>query len=324
MDSIHRSQESFENIMNRPRQGKMLPKLADVAHQENWPTPTEDDSSNVNPKPNRRPGLVSQVNETMGNWPTPVAGDAKNQQTKYAQGGTPLSMASANWPTPRVSGQEGYETRAKRLGHAGAMSHLESQVEYIQGTWPTPRVSDTEGGAVQNVEMENGSFSRKNKDGVRWGVKLRDATESWATPTTQEIAHPNAELTETGRRKTKDGKDSHSLNLQDQTENWPTPTANEDAAGLPTGNMQAMLGNHPNLRNVTGESQRGPQAQANQTSGQESLQNDQTSPPPSPKTLSPIFVEWMMGVPIGWTKLTALKPLETESYRQWLQSFSGG
>lgn len=41
--------------------------------------------------------------------------------------------------------------------------------------WPTPRVSDTEGGVVKNVEMNNGSFSRKNKEGVRWGVKLKDA-----------------------------------------------------------------------------------------------------------------------------------------------------
>jgi len=37
-----------------------------------WPTPTEDDSSNVNPKPNRRPGLVSRVNEAERiYWPTP-------------------------------------------------------------------------------------------------------------------------------------------------------------------------------------------------------------------------------------------------------------
>ena len=52
------------------------------------------------------------------------------------------------------------------------------------GSWPTPRVSDTEGGAVKNVEFENGSFSRKNADGTRWGVKLRDAVESgkWPTP----------------------------------------------------------------------------------------------------------------------------------------------
>jgi hypothetical protein len=36
-------------------------------------------------------------------------------------------------------------------------------------------VSDTEGGIVKNVEFNRGSFSRKNKDGVRWGVKLKDA-----------------------------------------------------------------------------------------------------------------------------------------------------
>ena len=41
--------------------------------------------------------------------------------------------------------------------------------------WPTPRVSDTEGGVVKNVEMNNGSFSRRNKKGERWGVKLKDA-----------------------------------------------------------------------------------------------------------------------------------------------------
>tara|TARA_R100000306_G_scaffold59674_1_gene58964 strand:+ start:1744 stop:2322 length:579 start_codon:yes stop_codon:yes gene_type:complete len=41
--------------------------------------------------------------------------------------------------------------------------------------WPTPAASDIEGGIVQNVELENGSFSRKNRDGIRWGVKLRDA-----------------------------------------------------------------------------------------------------------------------------------------------------
>ena len=48
--------------------------------------------------------------------------------------------------------------------------------------WPTPRVSDTEGGVMHNVELKDGSFSRTNKQGVRWGVKLRDASESWSTP----------------------------------------------------------------------------------------------------------------------------------------------
>lgn len=37
--------------------------------------------------------------------------------------------------------------------------------------------------------------------------------------------------------------------------------------------------------------------------------------------LSPRFVEWMMGLPIGWTDL---KPLEMGSYQGWWQSFSKG
>ena len=43
------------------------------------------------------------------------------------------------------------------------------------GSWPTPRVADTEGGIVKNVELKNGSYSRINKKGVRFGVKLKDA-----------------------------------------------------------------------------------------------------------------------------------------------------
>ena len=55
--------------------------------------------------------------------------------------------------------------------------------------WPTPRVSDTEGGVVKNVELNNGNFSRTNKKGVRWGVKLKDAVshvEMLPTPTARD------------------------------------------------------------------------------------------------------------------------------------------
>ena len=54
---------------------------------------------------------------------------------------------------------------------------------------------------------------------------------------------------------------------------WPTPSANEDAAGTPQGNMQRMLGNHPDVRA--------------QGSG----------------TLNPTWVEWLMGFPVGFTDL---------------------
>jgi hypothetical protein len=42
---------------------------------------------------------------------------------------------------------------------------------------------------ASNVEINNGKFSRKNKDGVRWGVKLRDAVnhmETFPTPRASE------------------------------------------------------------------------------------------------------------------------------------------
>jgi hypothetical protein len=64
---------------------------------------------------------------------------------------------------------------------------------------------------------------------------------------------------------------------------WPTPTANEDAAGRPGARMQPMLGNHPAIRGAG--------------SG----------------TLSPMFVEWLMGYPIGHTDCAGL---ETPSSRR--------
>jgi DNA (cytosine-5)-methyltransferase 1 len=73
---------------------------------------------------------------------------------------------------------------------------------------------------------------------------------------------------------------------------WPTPTANEDAAGRPGSKMQKMLGNHPKIRGTT---------PAEWSGG----------------TLNPNWVEWLMGLLIGWTDL---KPLEMDKFRLWLHS----
>jgi hypothetical protein len=58
-------------------------------------------------------------------------------------------------------------------------------------------------------------------------VPITGETESllWPTPTTQEVEHSKAKLTETGRRKSKDGTTSYSLGLADSVRMWPTPTA---------------------------------------------------------------------------------------------------
>jgi dsRNA-specific ribonuclease len=73
------------------------------------------------------------------------------------------------WPTPQASDYKNMDTAKQKM--------LSSEVKM----WPTPRVSDTEGGVVKNVEYQNESFSRKNKKGQRWGVKLKDAVNHVAT-----------------------------------------------------------------------------------------------------------------------------------------------
>ena len=99
------------------------------------------------------------------------------------------------WPTPQAmdgmrSGQIRKREELSEAAKKGGCSNLREAVhnpEYEQ-MWPTPRVSDTEGGLVKNVELRKGSFSRKNQQGVRWGVKLKDAVnhmeeqKMWPTP----------------------------------------------------------------------------------------------------------------------------------------------
>ena len=124
--------------------GKVLNQEA-----QNWPTPVAredraerytETTSERHLKEGRQVHLSEEVR--MQNWPTPNVRDYKETINSQPNKQEHLVDAiRANWATPRVGGQEGYETRAKRLGHDGAMSHLESQVEYIQGNWPTPTAS---------------------------------------------------------------------------------------------------------------------------------------------------------------------------------------
>jgi hypothetical protein len=296
---------------NRHRPGNLREQIDPLMQQaydearteNNWPTPRSREGNagntgSIGSKHNAQRGYLDGV--VQETWPTPVSDDTGNRKKKYAQGGTPLSMASGNWPTPRVS--------------------------------------DTEGGVAQNVEMENGSFSRKNKDGVRWGVKLRDATETWPTPSANEDAaglptgkmqkmlgnHPNLrDPVGTFSRKNKDGV-RWGVKLRDATETWPTPSAS--SGGTHTGISQETAQKELERGNQIGlgaaasllTTPHGPQAHQTEMPGKESLENDQTSPQPSPKRLNANFVEWMMGLPIGWTDL---KPVEMESYLRWSQNF---
>jgi len=129
--------------------------------------------------------------------------------------------------------------------------------------------------------MDGGSNSRK---------ALKKRLE-WPTPNTLEgLAPKKLDRIMEYNNKSRPGRSYASMNLREQVVYgkipiWPTPTANEDACGKPTGKMQKMLGNHPEVR--------------------QDLNGG---------TLNPTWVEWLMGWPLGWTDL---KPLEMDKYRKW-------
>jgi len=71
MDTITRSRESYLRVQNRPRQGKMLTKLADIIH---WPTPQASDNRDrgnmSNPSVQRRLAIGKQISLSQSVHPT--------------------------------------------------------------------------------------------------------------------------------------------------------------------------------------------------------------------------------------------------------------
>jgi len=143
------------------------------------------------------------------------------------------------------------------------------------------------------------------RDGECWEQRTLEqtirATESglsenkWATPTTMDKLPPKSEqallreatVTRLGRSKP--------ANLRDQVSNmhnWPTPTTRDykGANGFETTKKKIAKG----LRAHMGQLPNAVQHMEKKPIG---------------GTLNPIFVEWLMGWPLGWTDL---KPLETD------------
>ena len=183
------------------------------------------------------------------------------------------TASSATWKKMVTEQRGEYSQRVK-------LAHHTNEKEFT--SWPTATVFDVTGGSYP-TQLVNGQWRSKHSqdpDSPWYGEKLKDAVETaermWATPTTQEVEHPNAKLTKSGRRLSRDGKSSHSLNLADQVKMWPTPTVGEEKFRL-KGNSQASHCLEAKAR----------KGELDNRVGQ----------------LNPEWVEALMGVPPGWTSL---------------------
>ena len=116
--------------------------------------------------------------------------------------------------------------RNRLLFQLAVSKHPTKEIESgsSESLWPTPRATERMG----YYEQPSPSMIKGTHGWSLPAAVTDEASEKshrmWPTPTTQEIEHPDAQLTETGRRLSKDGKNSHSLGLADQVKMWPTPT----------------------------------------------------------------------------------------------------
>ena len=262
-----------------------------------WPTPTSTERSGTNPNTGKGEGL----SKTAKMFPTPRADES------YQGDGAARGYAEAGFKQPRHR----YDKDGKLVNRAdygktgqGTFDTTLTTAVKAQQLFPTPRAGkttdeDEESWLARHAEgkvatpplalaarMLPTPNSRDHKDAgpnVNWEPiakksKLAGVVQMLPTPTTQEIEHPDIDLDDTGRRKTKDGRtgsEARSLNLADTARMLPTPTGDD-------------------ANNVT------------RTSGAfQSLSREVDG------SLSPDWVSWLMGLPVGWT---SLEPLPREEY----------
>mgnify|MGYP003108717387 CR=1 FL=1 len=154
--------------------------------------------------------------------------------------------------------------------------------------WPSmPRTAVKESGSLLHTPTATANQmtpSMRNRDAGSWA----NPRQMMPTPTASDHIERNSTSSEavnplTGKSVSLDRFvkfwPDEKTQQSGQPRMWPTPTANEDAAGTPDGKMQAMLGNHPDVRGTTPE---------------EWAQG----------SLNPAWVEhYLMGYPRGWTNL---------------------
>jgi hypothetical protein len=173
-------------------------------------------------------------------WPTPTT-ETTMRKKKYAQGGTPLTLAVQMWPTPTVGCVEGGE-----------------QSDRVERT--------DKGGFI---------LRKKNKPHMTYGAKLSDAIlfeekqKMWPTPT--------AGRADQGMSPSQEKRNSLNLaqTVQVREGFWPTPTVNDSKNNAGPSQLRRTGSN----LNVAVYKQEGI------------------------GTLNPMWVEWLMGYPIGWTDL---------------------
>lgn len=126
------------------------------------------------------------------------------QPVLFSTDGTCSEEYSETWPKMGIV-RDGFAMALEMLGRPTRGKESLS--------WRTPEAGDS----------ANRVFAVNSRGEPKLSAQVKVPAGWWPTPTTQEVEHPTAELTKTGRRKSRNGENSHSLGLADSVKMWPTP-----------------------------------------------------------------------------------------------------
>ena len=145
-----------------------------------------------------------------------------------------LPPRSEEGTTKLMEGQRKGRTKPANLREQVDEQTMSLYKQTSSTLWPTPTHQTAGTGPMmktlvtkEGTPAKQGERAYNPKTGKHVQVTLNRAVNLWPTPTTQEIEHPQAELTPNNRRLSKDGQTSHSLNLADSVKMYPTPRARD-------------------------------------------------------------------------------------------------
>ena len=258
-----------------------------------WPTATRQDFKRRGPN-SKQQGLPEEVN----NWPTPRSGNPGSRPNK--KGGKILNEEAQIWGTPTV---DAISDRKNKYAQGGTPIAMQAS------SWPTPRKVDTEDGNENNVEYSNGHFSEIRKSTqVRYGAKLCNAAASWPTPTRR--IHKGGVSKESLIRK--DGKCRN--DMLDTAVLHTGPSAPVKQNNGSDSSKSAQTSPQPLKNWETPKVQMGEDCPSERRRNSPNLKSQSAQMATRKKRLNPNFVEWLMGVPIGWSLPI---PIDQNVFKRW-------
>lgn len=191
-----------------------------------------------------------------------------------------LPTAVLLWPTPAARDHKGANS-SDHLEKGTGRKHLDQLPNYVAHLWYTPNVPNG-GRALSDDTSDTGLTA----DGIKRQVGLENQVRRWATPRSSEgeKGGPNQSFGAGGTP------------LPAQASQWATPTSlNYDKSHQP-GNSRSYNMNMERAASLASSLPDRP------------ISTDGDGSSHIRRTLNPLFVEWLMGWPRGWTSLVLTLP----------------